>query len=575
MDMPAKTLHPLGLPKADTLSKMMTRESRSPPLGLQEDEASGLPPREMPPVQSRQSFKNDEPLTLDEKNDATLSKMITREFRSPPLGPQEKEAVDLPSEDMSPAQLRQSSGDEERLMSDKIEGSRLKPSPEPADPHDLTQGEVLEIDADLEPPENPPEASSKVCNYASLSRLTVRRHEKPDASALKRDVRNVLNQMSTPPEEFDESQINSDETFLRSIKDHILDLDKFVAGSFQNAYPAWEELLAESKRQSSRKVLKWIREGVRPIFEGVANTEPSKLKRVRGLLRHAVPPQQVEAYLKGELPHQIAFKNHRSFYTHWPFAVDAVEKLVITETAHLYGPTEGRPKVINPLGVALNADKERLVLNGMYINSFMQQLPFRYERLRDILTFLKKGGFIASWDLKSGYFHVVIHPKFRTYFGFQVGDAYLHFNGVCFGWAQACYIFTVVMQEIFMEVRERSIPVSSYIDDGITVDPQRDRCLWSVVLIVKLLNLLGAYFGLPKCHFWPSQEGEWLGFEVISTDSEEIFRVSDWKMEKVKEVLNQCLESEVISPRQLAALAGKLISMAPAVLPALIYNRGH
>jgi hypothetical protein len=142
----------------------------------------------------------------------------------------------------------------------------------------------------------------------------------------------------------------------------------------------------------------------------------------------------------------------------------------------------------------------------------MQQLPFKYERLRNILTLLKKRGFIASWDLKSGYFHVVIYPRFRTYFGFQVGDAFLHFNGVCFGWAQACYIFTMVMQEIFLEVRERSIPVSSYIDNGITANPRRKRCLWSVVLIVKLLNLLGAYFGLPKCHFWPSQEGEWLGF---------------------------------------------------------------
>jgi hypothetical protein len=99
--------------------------------------------------------------------------------------------------------------------------------------------------------------------------------------------------------------------------------------------------------------------------EGVANTQPFKLNRVKELLRHAVPPHQVEAYLKGELPHKIAFKNHRSFYNHWPFAVDAVEKLVITGTAHLYGPTEGRPKVINPLGVALNAADERLVLNGM------------------------------------------------------------------------------------------------------------------------------------------------------------------------------------------------------------------
>jgi hypothetical protein len=135
-------------------------------------------------------------------------------------------------------------------------------------------------------------------------------------------------------------------------------------------------------------------------------------------------------------------------YEHWDFVVGAVKKLVVSGTAHLYGRAEGKPKVVNPLGVALNGATKRLVLNGMYPNAFMKQLPFKYKRLRDVLTFLKRGGYVASWGLKSGYFHVLIHPKYRTYFGFKVGDAYLHFNGVCFRWAQACYIFTAVMQDL-------------------------------------------------------------------------------------------------------------------------------
>jgi hypothetical protein len=187
------------------------------------------------------------------------------------------------------------------------------------------------------------------------------------------------------------------------------------------------------------------------------------------------------------------------------------------------------------------------------------------------LTFLKKGGFISTWDLKSGYFHVLLHPKFRTYFGFQLGDVYLHFNRVCFGWKQACYVFTVVMQKVCLEVRARSIPVSSYIDDRLTADELYARCLWAIVLIAHLLNRLGAYFGLPKCHFRRTQTGEWLGFEVVSR--EELFRVLDRKMEKVRAALTAFLESETTTPRQLAAVAGKLISLSPAVLPASLYSR--
>jgi hypothetical protein len=120
-------------------------------------------------------------------------------------------------------------------------------------------------------------------------------------------------------------------------------------------------------------------------------------------------------------------------------------------------------------------------------------------------------------------------------------------------------------------VRAGSIPISSYINDEITADSVYGRCLWAVILIIKLLNLLGTYFGLPKCHFLPNKKGEWLGFEIIS--EEELFRVSDKKLEKVKAALTQVLNSETITPRQLAAIAGKLISLSPAVLPASLFSR--
>jgi hypothetical protein len=54
---------------------------------------------------------------------------------------------------------------------------------------------------------------------------------------------------------------------------------------------------------------------------------------------------------------------------------------------------------------------------------------------------------------------------------------------------------------------------------------------------------------------------------------EEEFRVSAKKMSRVLAVLHQLLTTQVVSPRQLAAVVGKLISLAPAVLPASPYLR--
>jgi hypothetical protein len=94
--------------------------------------------------------------------------------------------------------------------------------------------------------------------------------------ALRSGVREVLAEMEKAPQTFSHEAVAEDEGFLQQLSAHILDTEKFVAGSFQQNLAAWEELLGGSSRQSSRKVLKWIREGVQPLFEGTQNTEPKK-----------------------------------------------------------------------------------------------------------------------------------------------------------------------------------------------------------------------------------------------------------------------------------------------------------
>lgn len=108
--------------------------------------------------------------------------------------------------------------------------------------------EVLEIDPEEDPPERPPEKFNRTCDYESLSRLTVRKHPKRDEEVLRSGVRDVLAEMGSPPETFTDEQAAKDTEFLDNVREHILDSDRFVAGSFQNSFPAWEELLKESKR---------------------------------------------------------------------------------------------------------------------------------------------------------------------------------------------------------------------------------------------------------------------------------------------------------------------------------------
>jgi hypothetical protein len=193
------------------------------------------------------------------------------------------------------------------------------------------------------------------------------------------------------------------------------------------------------------------------------------------------------------------------------------------------------PIIIHPLGVATTGGNDRLILNSRYANLFMKLLAFRYERLRDILGFMKGGFFMSNWDLKSGYYHVPIHPQYRKYFGFKVGNQVFRFNVIFFGYAQACFIFTKIMQEPALERRAALIPVSSYVDDGFTAAATRLACLWQALFAVMLQALLGGYHGLAKCQIDPVLQIKWLGFIIDSVA--EKFKVGAPKMEKLKQFL--------------------------------------
>lgn len=178
---------------------------------------------------------------------------------------------------------------------------------------------------------------------------------------------------------------------------------------------------------------------------------------------------------------------------------------------------------------------------------------------------------MATWDLKSGDYHVPIHPDAQKYFCFKVGGVTFYFKVLCFGFAQACYVFTKIMQEVAMELRKRGIPLSSYIDDGFTAAPTPTRCLRQSSLCALLLGALGAFLGIPKCQLTTDMLVKWLGFLVDSR--EQMFKVSDSKLAKVKTALEEMLRTPTTSSKKLAALAGKIVALSPAVLSAALYSR--
>lgn len=223
------------------------------------------------------------------------------------------------------------------------------------------------------------------------------------------------------------------------------------------------------------------------------------------------------------------------------------------------------------MGVVESAGKLRLICNDRYLNLFLKPIPFRYEKLRDILSFTPGDGFMATADLKSGYFHVPIHPAFWKYFAFKVFGRVFFNKVLCFGFAQACFVFTKVMQEPLLEIRNLGVPISGYIDDSYTASPSYGRTLNQILFTVRTLAALGAFFGLPKCQLKPVNALKWLGFVVDACQKR--FALPEKRLFKIEKSLRELALSPETSARNLAKVAGLLASTAPAVLPVALYSR--
>jgi hypothetical protein len=380
-------------------------------------------------------------------------------------------------------------------------------------------------------------------------------------------VKRILEAIEKEPEEPGEELVEETERALDDLAGHIPNAEQFVAGSFQAFLPAWKALLSGYKRASSRQVLKWLEHGFVPKFVGTKDAPEKNKEAVRGMLRRVMTAQRVEEFLGKQYPDRVELKNHRSFYVHWDFASGEVANLFTVSAATLLPIGAEKPVLVHPFGVADTAGKQRLICDARALNMFLQNFPFQYEKLRDVLSYTKAGFFMVTWDLKSGYYHVPIHPAYRKYFGFKIGDRYGVYNLICFGLSEACYAFTKIAQEPFIELRSRGIPVSGYIDDGHSAAKTCGRAIRQGFLIVQLLAAIGAFFGISKCNFRPLQELRWLGF-LLNT-LEQSFKVAPPKLEKIKEALKEATSKSVTTNRELASL----VALSPAVLPAFLFSR--
>ncbi|KXZ42699.1 hypothetical protein GPECTOR_124g499 [Gonium pectorale] len=222
------------------------------------------------------------------------------------------------------------------------------------------------------------------------------------------------------------------------------------------------------------------------------------------------PGADPESYLSDQQPQPIQFPNHAEFVT--AEVAKGVQSGVMAEWRAEWGP----PTIVNGLRV-VEGKKLRLCMNPMYVNQFMDVPALKYESVKDLPGYLRRGSFMFTTDDKSRYRNLQLHPSMYPYAAFEWQGRVLYWPVLAFGFAPACWTYSLLKQELFRPLRERRVDLLYLIDDCLAAAALRPVAQYLCCAVVRLLSALGFTLSLDKCQLRPAQRVPFLGF-IVDTE---------------------------------------------------------
>ena len=198
------------------------------------------------------------------------------------------------------------------------------------------------------------------------------------------------------------------------------------------------------------------------------------------------------------------------------FVESEIQKMLKTEAI---SRVPHKPQVVSPLFVVRNTEKARLIINLSRLNESLICPRFKYEDLGFVKKIITPQGFLAKFDMKSGYHHIAIKKEYRKYLGFawknDRGEVeYYIFNVLPFGLSPAPFIFTKIFRPLIALWRGRGITCALYLDDGLIWAPNFEDCKENIAFVRLSLKEAGVIIEEVKSQLSPVKKLTWLGMVI-------------------------------------------------------------
>ena len=266
--------------------------------------------------------------------------------------------------------------------------------------------------------------------------------------------------------------------------------------------------------------------------------------------------------------------NNRSALDNLPYLRTHVKSLVVDTTVE---EVFSQPLCCSPLTVASRCVDGLLRLRmcidlSRYINLLLKKEAVSLPSLDKAIKLLLPGDYQATFDLKSAFHHVLIHPDFRKYLGFCISDEngvdrFYVFRVLPFGLSTAVQLLARMTKPICVFLAGEGIRLSIYIDDGWILALLRELAAQHLRRTFEVLAQAGFIVSSSKSDTPDdvSQVKRHLGFLVDSVNM--TVSATDSKLAEIAQLARDTLNAPPYSARHLAKLIGKLIALLPALGP--------
>jgi predicted regulator of amino acid metabolism with ACT domain len=242
--------------------------------------------------------------------------------------------------------------------------------------------------------------------------------------------------------------------------------------------------------------------------------------------------------------------------------------------------TEAAAHVILPVMIAENSGgKLRAIVDGRYINSFMNPDKFKLPSVGTIVDDLSEGDLMIKIDIRSGYYNLLIQKQDKQYVCFEWRGVIYCFNAAVMGLNITPYHFQLITDTLRSYICIKlNIKGFVYLDDYLfaigkaaTVHEQK----WIYFRVHEAMRKAGLICAQPKCSPEFTTGLTMLGFDIDSIKQH--IEVPEAKLAKTLGLLEAIIpataesEGAIVNLSVLQSLLGKLTHLTVAAPPVAMF----